>query len=79
MLLLKHSLLTAIYSGKVENRAQSNRTEEFAATKDLKKIQHAYRNWIFQITISSMHQFFSGLEGIISAIFHQKPYKFLHP
>lgn len=58
MLLLKYSLLMAIYSGKVGNRAQNNRTEEFPAIKDFKKILHAYSKWIFQITISSMHHFF---------------------
>lgn len=58
MLLLKCSLVTAICSGKVGNRAQNNRTEEFPAVKDFKKILHAYSKRIFQMTISSMHHFF---------------------
>lgn len=79
MLLLKYSFLAAIYSGKVGNRTQNNRTEEFPAAKDFKKIQHAYSKWIFSNHYFFHAPIFSGLEGIISAIFHQKPYNFLRP
>lgn len=37
-----------IYSGKVENRIQDNRTQELSAIKDFKKRLNSYKNGFFK-------------------------------